>query len=220
MSTEITVDSENYYKLRNGNYELIKRRYESADSCVHCENGGYVYDICKIDETIYVIKYFKCLTYDQEDHMDVLWQGENIESLPYVYNFDDNNEDPDRHQDTSLRDDPDSSLHEEENEENENKDENIDIYENISINPEHFAQLLHNRDVTVKYSYVKGNSCIHCGHGGTFYDICDINGTIYVISYFGCATYDKSDGMDVLWIGDDIKSLPNKFKFIIENDED
>jgi len=72
------------------------------------------------------------------------------------------------------------------------------------------------KQVRVKHS----NVCIHCGHGGTFYELVKALNKYAVFKYFRCLTYDMEDISAVKWVGVSLAKLPTKYRFLQPYAED
>ena len=75
-------------------------------------------------------------------------------------------------------------------------------------------------DVTVIKSIMKNNECVHCGYGGTRYDICQLGEHICLISYFICSSYTRSDSFEIRWVGDSVDDIPQEFLDLMEEDDE
>jgi len=92
----------------------------------------------------------------------------------------------------------------------------------ITINHDHMHKLEYKSDDTIliKKHYRSTSLCIHCGYGDSVYEIRRIDDNFYLFKYFQCLSYDASDGITVLWEGDRVESLPSKYSFVMNDEEE
>jgi len=83
-----------------------------------------------------------------------------------------------------------------------------------------FADLLDGQvhKTTIKKVQVKDQDpCIHCGHGGMYYQLIKVGYKYAILKFFQCLTYNMDSMNDILWVSTSLKDIPIKYKFLLRS---